>query len=229
MLADWQPTADQLADELAAMRGGWTSHFAWRTHEAFMMETFVLMFWGIWRAGGLMLMGMALFKLGFFSAKKPLKAYAAVVAIGLSIGLPIVMYGVHQNEARQWNYDYSFFLGSQFNYWGSVFVAIAYTSIIMLLCQWKNSLAWLKQSLAATGRMALTNYLAQSVICTTIYYGHGLGWYAHHSRPQLLLVVFSVWVVQLIASPIWLNRYRYGPLEWLWRSLSYWRMQPMAR
>lgn len=81
--------------------------------------------------------------------------------------------------------------------------------------------------IAAAGRMAFTNYLATSLICTTLFYGYGLGWYGHLSRWQLYPVVFAVWALILLWSKPWLDRFRYGPFEWLWRSLARARLQPI--
>lgn len=81
--------------------------------------------------------------------------------------------------------------------------------------------------LAATGRMAFTNYLATSLICTTLFYGYGLGWYGHLSRWQLYPVVFGIWAAILIWSRLWLAHFRFGPFEWLWRSLARGSFQPI--
>ena len=76
---------------------------------------------------------------------------------------------------------------------------------------------------------ALSNYLLQTVICTTIFYGHGLGWYGSVDRLGQIGVVAGVWVLQLIASPLWLRRFRFGPAEWLLRTLTYGRRQAIQR
>ena len=120
------------------------------------------------------------------------------------------------------------FDAEQFNYWGSLGVSAAYVGLVMLFCQ-SGAAAWLKHALRSVGQMAFTNYLMQSVICTTIFYGHGLGHFGHFSRVEMLLTVIAVWIAQLIYSPLWLARFQYGPFEWLWRSLTYWKMQPMLR
>lgn len=88
---------------------------------------------------------------------------------------------------------------------------------------------WLPKHLAAAGRMAFTNYLATSLLCTTLFYGYGLGWYGHLSRWQLYPVVFGIWALILIGSSLWLARFRFGPFEWLWRSLARWRLQPLRK
>ena len=77
--------------------------------------------------------------------------------------------------------------------------------------------------------MAFSCYIMQSLVCTTIFYGYGFGLFGRLQRYQLYYVVIGVWVVQVIASPIWLRHFRFGPLEWLWRSLTYAEIQPMRR
>ena len=72
--------------------------------------------------------------------------------------------------------------------------------------------------------MALTNYLGQTLICTTLFYGHGLGLYGRVERWQQALMVAGIWAVQIIGSMLWLQRFQQGPLEWLWRCLTYWRI-----
>lgn len=83
--------------------------------------------------------------------------------------------------------------------------------------------------LAAVGQTAFTNYILTSVICTTIFENYGFGLYGRLQRWQLYAIVLGVWILQLAASPIWLRYYRFGPMEWLWRSLTYWKKQPMRR
>ena len=95
----------------------------------------------------------------------------------------------------------------------------------MLFCQW-GGLPFLRKGFAAVGRMALTNYVMQTVICNLIFLGFGLGLYGKLQRYELYYVVFGIWAVQLIASPIWLKHFRFGPLEWAWRSLTYRKLQP---
>ena len=84
----------------------------------------------------------------------------------------------------------------------------------------------LRRSLAAVGRMALTNYLLQTAICTTIFYGHGFGLFGHVSRLSQIGFVVAIWILQLVVSPIWLKHFRFGPVEWLWRTLTYRKLQP---
>ena len=83
--------------------------------------------------------------------------------------------------------------------------------------------------LRAVGRMAFTNYILQTLCCTTFFFGWGCGWFGLLSRAQLMLVFAAVSVVQLLFAVLWLRAFRFGPMEWLWRSLTYWRRQPLQR
>ena len=109
---------------------------------------------------------------------------------------------------------------------GAPALAFAYASTIALLAQRESWQRWLTP-LAAVGRMALTNYLLQSLICTTIFYSYGFALFGK-VRPALgLLLTFGVFTLQVPLSVWWLGRFRFGPIEWLWRSLTYWQRQPL--
>jgi uncharacterized protein len=88
---------------------------------------------------------------------------------------------------------------------------------------------WLKNRLAAVGKMALTNYVMHSVICMIVFTGVGFGLFGKLQRHELLYVVFSIWIFQLILSPIWLKYFYFGPLEWCWRYLSYLKKYPFKK
>jgi uncharacterized protein len=226
LLRTWQPSAEEIARVVAAYRGGWLLQMAQRVPAAFEMETLVFVVQTGWRAIGLMLVGMALFKWGVLSAERSTGFYVRLAVIGLGVGFPVVAFGIVRNFAAGWSLDYSFFLGSQFNYWGSVGVSLGYVAVLMLLAKSLRS-AGIICRLAAVGRMAFTNYLLQTVICTTVLYGHGFGLFGRVQRWQQAVIVVVVWVAQLGLSPVWLRRFRFGPAEWLWRTLTYLRAQPM--
>jgi uncharacterized protein len=172
-----------------------------------------------------MLIGMAFFKLGIFSAARSRRFYLTCIVLALAIGLPIIMYGVHRNFAADWVMSRIFF-GSIYNYWGSLFVGMGWVSVIMLACL-SDGLQRTKQALGSVGRMALTNYLLHTIICTTIFYGHGFGYFGEVSRVGQILIVFAIWAFQVPFSVWWLRYFRFGPFEWLWRTLSYMRIQPL--
>ena len=111
-------------------------------------------------------------------------------------------------------------IGTLYNYVGSLASAIAYIALVMLFVK-SQVFAGLKAALANVGKMALTNYIMQSVIATFVFYGFGLNYFAELSRAESLLVVLLVWLLQSLLSTMWLTQYRQGPLESLWRSLTY--------
>ena len=223
----WQPTPAMINAELAAYRGGWIDQQPVRSEGAFAFETLVLITWGVWRAGGLMLIGMALFKHGVFSARRSTRFYAALIAVAAAVGLPLQAYGILLDFARGWPV-WSFFVGVQFNYWPSIAVSLGYVGAVMLACR-TAALRPYTRPFAAVGQTALSNYLLQTVICTTIFYGHGLGWFGSVDRAGQAGVVAAVWVVQLLSSSLWLRRFRFGPAEWMWRSLTYGVRQPLRK
>jgi len=190
--------------------------------------TVVFFMYYLWRTVGMMLIGMALFKWGVLSAERSKRFYAVTVVVGFVVGLPLVWTGIGARFADGWSVPWSFFNGSQYNYWGSAFVALAYISIVMLIVK-SGVLARCVRTFAAAGRMAFTNYLMQTVICTTIFYGHGFGLFGSVPRSGQILIVFAVWIFQLWFSTFWLERFRFGPAEWLWRTLTYLRPQPMRK
>ena len=147
---------------------------------------------------------------------------------GSWIGLPTILWGVRRNIAAEWDVTYSFFLGSQFNYWGSVLVALGWVGLLGLICRSPQSAGWTRP-LAAMGQTALSNYLLQTVLCTTLFYGHGFGLFGRVERTTQIGIVVAIWILQLAISPIWLRRFRFGPAEWVWRTLTYVKLQPMRR
>lgn len=225
-LAEWQPSQAELAEEIEAYRGDWWEQMEKRVPQAWMLESMALVFFVMWKAGGLMLIGMALFKWGILTGEAPSRTYRRLMLAGFGIGFPLVLLGTWRNLEEGFAAEWSMFLGGLPNYWGSALVSIGYVCAICLLLRRSSATGW-PDRLAAVGRMAFTNYLLQTVICTTIFYGHGLGLFGRVERPGQVAVVLAVWAFQLVASPVWLRHFRFGPAEWLWRSLTYGRPQPM--
>jgi uncharacterized protein len=224
---NWRPPQEALDRELAAYRGSWLDQMEHRVPMAWEFHSFVIFIWGLWRAGGLMLVGMALFKLGVFSAERSRAFYLAMAAVGAGAGIPLILRGVANNHASGWDVRYSFFFGAQWNYWGSLLVSLAWVGLVVLV--FRSPLRWLAQPFAAVGRMAFTNYLLHTILATSIFYGHGLGLFGEVTRSGQIATVFSIWAFQLMASPLWLRFFRLGPFEWAWRSLTYGQAQPLRR
>jgi uncharacterized protein len=227
MRKGWLPGEEAVQEELDTFRGGWMDQMSMRVPFTFKMHTFIFGVFAIWRVSGLMLLGMALYKWGVITAQRSSKLYAGLMALGLAIGLPLVIVGVQQDLAHNFSLEYSKFLGHGFNYWGGILVSLGYVGLVMLICRGAGAGSALLRPLASVGRMAFTNYIMQTLICTTIFYGHGFGLIGHLERREQILVVLAIWIFQLIVSPIWLKYFHFGPLEWAWRSLSYGKRQPM--
>ncbi len=224
---EWRPTPEEVQQELNAYRGSWLDEMRFRVPSSFMMETLLFACWSSWRAGGLMLIGMALFKLGVLSASKPARLYGWFVGVGLSVGTLLTWLGVRHDFAHDWDLS-CLFVGMNFNYFGSLFTSFAWVGMIMLLCK---SQVWpaLLSRLAAVGQTAFTNYILQTLLCTTLFYGHGFGLFGKVQRIGQLSLVCAVWALQLLVSAWWLKYFRAGPLEWVWRSLTYGRRQPFRK
>lgn len=226
--ADMNPTSEKLSQEIATMRGSWLESFGQNAKQSLFMQTFLFGLMTLWRGLGAMLLGMGLMKLGVFAAARSMRFYGVLATLGYGIGLPIVWYGGGQLIANSFDMVYIYKVGWHFNYVGSLLVALGHVGAVMLIVK-AGALAWVRSRLAAVGRMPLTNYLSQSIICTFVFWGWGLGLYAKVPLAMMVLVVLGVWVLQLLWSPWWMARYRFGPAEWVWRSLTYWKRQPMAR
>tara|TARA_R110002072_G_scaffold170552_2_gene324190 strand:- start:124018 stop:125151 length:1134 start_codon:yes stop_codon:yes gene_type:complete len=227
IMPQWRPAAEQMTAELAAYRGGWASQLTARIPMTQEMQGLALMAWGFWRASGMMLLGMALYKTGVITGKADSQLYHRLLGLAMLFGVPVVIYGIYWNFNNEWELS-SMFLGSQFNYWGSVLISLGWMSALLLILK-HNILTGLTNRLAAVGRMAFTNYIMHTLLCGLIFYGHGLGLIGNVERAGQLLIVLGIWMLQLWLSPIWLSHFRFGPLEWLWRSLTYWRPQPMRQ
>lgn len=185
--------------------------------------------WNIYRyffdIFGMMMIGMALFKLGVLTLEARRRTYLAMMAGGYAVGLPLNLY-----EAN-WIMSHGF---TALAYHQAMitydFARLAMTTghlglLGLFLCS--GALPWLRRSMAAVGRMALTNYLMHSLVALVIFVL--LGYWGVLQRHQLYFIVFAVWAAQLLASPMWLRNYQFGPVEWLWRYLTYGKKPPFRR
>ncbi|MBT4768610.1 MAG: DUF418 domain-containing protein [Phycisphaerae bacterium] len=222
------PTPDMLVAEQLAWGGGWVDQSPTRIELAVMLESWAFLSWVMWRSAGLMLIGMACFRWGLFDVARHWRVHGGMLLVGFGVGLPLVWHGIGVHQASGWSGVESVFVDTLWNYWGSIGVAAGWIGLVLLFCR-INSAAIAHTALASVGRMALSNYLAQSVLCGVIFYGWGFGYYGHFGYAEQMVVVACIWAAQLVWSPLWLSLFRFGPMEWAWRSLSYWRAQPMRR
>ena len=223
--AEWTPTPASVALEVAEYRGGWSEQMAHRVPAALETQTVDFVTRLLWQMTGLMLMGMALFKLGVLSAIRSRAFYLRLGILGFGLGTLLISLGLWRSAVTGWDLLDYVLISQQLHYWGNLFVALGWTALVMLLCQ----RGWPMSAMANVGRMALTNYLLQSVICTTIFYGHGFGLFGYVDRAGQLAIVVGIWTFQLIASTVWLRYFAVGPVEWLTRWLVFRRRPSFLR
>ncbi len=226
--AAWKPGVDRVKEEIDLYTGPWLKQIEYRLKTRQWFLSYYFYAWGMWSFLGRMLLGMALFKWGILTAKAATKTYKKLLYFGLGIGLLTCIAGWLYNESIDWYFFKSQLTGGQFNEWGGPILALGIISAVMLICR-AGKLKRLTNGLAAVGRMALTNFLMHAVFCFFIFHYPGLALKGNISRSGQILIVFAIWIVQFYYSSWWLKHFRFGPAEWLWRSLTYWKRQPMRR
>lgn len=216
----FRPTVAQIQEFQSTYAGGWWQQMTARAPAALASQTLNFAGYMGWVSAGMMLVGMALFRLGVFEGRCPTRWYVMMIAAAVIIGLPMLLYGVYRNFSVNWDPRYSMYRGRMYSEFAAPFMALGWLSVVMLV--WRSGrLQGLTRRLAAVGRMSMTNYVMQSVICALIFHGHGLGLVNQVDRVGQLGITGVVWLFQLAVSPLWLRRFSFGPLEWLWRSLTY--------
>ena len=213
----WAPSPEEVAWEVSRYRGGWLAQMEHRVPTAYRYETSYLAVRGLWQMTGLMLIGMALQRLGVLTAARGRAFYGAMAATGFGIGVPVVLYGVSRSIASHWDLETFRTITSPLNYWGGLVMCLGWIGSVMLVVR----VGMTMRPLEAVGRLALTNYLLQSVVCTTIFYGHGLGLFGAVGRVGQAGIVVAVWALEIAFSVWWLKRFDFGPVEWAWRCLTY--------
>ncbi|MFC7072339.1 DUF418 domain-containing protein [Halovenus rubra] len=227
LASSFEPAQSALQAEIETYQSGWFAQMDHRLSTSITRQTESFIAYTFWRVAGAMVLGMALFKWGILTNKRSSQFYRRLLVGGGSIGLGLTLAGVAFIEMNDWGVSAIIFW-QQFNYWGSFFLAGGYIALIMLFCRrWPSGLV--TRGLAAVGRTAFSNYILQTVIATTIFYGHGLGLFGQVTRAEALGVVVCIWLVQLPLSVLWLRYFRFGPMEWLWRLLTYETIPPVRR
>jgi uncharacterized protein len=227
MNAEMGPSTPLYAQETALYLGSYASILGHRTGE---MAGDPLFFVGmfLWETMGLMLIGMALYKSRMLTGEWDMARYRKWAVVCFLIATPplvaLALYQMQSDYGAVSIFGASMALSIPFD----TLMTVGWTALIMLLIKSVASDA-VRTRLAATGRMAFTNYLVTSIIMTTIFYGYGLGLFGSVGRAALYLFCFGMWAAMLLWSKPWLDRFQYGPLEWLWRSLSRWQVQPMRK
>ena len=215
--------------DLQAVRGSYSEIYESRSNRAEEGETSGMFHFLVWDVLLFMFLGMAFFKMGILQGEAKTKVYAWMAIIGLVIGLPLSYLFVVNDVNHHFNW-FEIIKTKKFEFYElQRFVhSIGIFGLVMLMYK-SGWFKWLFTLMRPVGQMAFTNYLMQSLICGFFFYGIGLGYFGKLQIYELYYVVAAVWVLEIIWSHIWLKYFRFGPLEWLWRSLTYWKKQPMKR
>jgi uncharacterized protein len=225
MRGDFTPLHGQeLADKLALFHGPWLGIVDHQLDRWF--APFASIFFSGAETLGYMLFGMAALKSGFFRGEWTPSRYRKWAIIGFAVTIPayavMAWLLISHDFAPEW--QFAIWLGATTPFRPLMIVATA--ALIVILTRNGGALV---DRIAAAGRAAFTNYLGTSILMTTFFYGYGLGFYGTMSRVELWLVVVAMWALMLLWSKPWLDRFQYGPLEWLWRSLARMEVQPMRK
>lgn len=219
------PPDAAIADLVETHRGSWLEIARHRFETAAWSPFSSLAMFGF-ETLAYMLFGMAGFRSGMLTGAWDRRRYLRWMAIGFGVGIPVYAALAAMMIASDFSMSSTILGVLVLTVPVRPLMILGWASLIILLIHPGGALT---TRIAAAGRMAFTNYLATSLICTTLFYGYGLGWYGKLSRAEVYLVVLAIWALMLIWSKPWLERFAYGPLEWLWRSLARGNLQPMSR
>lgn len=226
-VSEMKATPAQLKDEMEARSKGYLSIVIHKAPLNEFMQTTFLYRLNFWDILAMMLLGMAFFKLGILKATRSTRFYILMAVIGYSIGVTVNYLECTHLISNHFSI-LSFHKSAMTYNLGRIPTTMGHIALIMLFIK-SGWLPLLQRALAAVGQMAFTNYITQSIICNFIFLGYGFAMFGKLQRHELYYIVFSIWIFQLIVSPIWLTYFRFGPLEWMWRSLTYWQRQPFRK
>ena len=220
----FSPTADDLRKEHDQFSG---SYFHLVEKRAAMVKTwhstpFYLTGWDMLT---MMLVGIAFLKTGVLGAERTAGFYWRMLIVSYTIGLPIGAYSAWMAwklgfEPLQTVFTFATYQAAR------IAMTLGHAALLLLLFK-SGALGGLTARLSAVGQTAFSNYIAHSLAYGFVFYGYGLNLFDKLQRYQLYYIVMGLWIFSLIASPIWLRHFRFRPLEWAWRSLTYWKRQPM--
>ncbi|MBB5064985.1 DUF418 domain-containing protein [Granulicella mallensis] len=225
-LAAWKPDAQAIESDLNLTRSGYVGAQMHHASDASTFQSVIYYTLGFGDVLGMMLIGMGLARNGFLSGRLPYKTYASVALAGFLISLPAAAMGAW--KACESGFDLITSDKWLFLPYELVRVPGALATAALLLMLVKSGF-WpsLMKRVAAVGQTALSNYIFTSILCQFVFVWGPYKLYERLEFYQLFYVVAAVWAVNLIWSSIWLRYFEFGPLEWVWRSLTYWKKQPM--
>jgi uncharacterized protein len=220
-----KPGPDRLGNRIRNMQGGYFTAFKEMAKDSYFFESEYHYRHNYLDILSMMLLGMALLKVRVFHAERSNRFYFLLIILGYGIGIPANLWEtsayIDQDFALITYYELlrTYDLGRAATMMGHV-------GTIMLFYK-SGILHFLRSALAATGRMALSNYIFQTILANIVFIGFSQ--YGKWQRYELYYLVLAIWVFQMIFSSIWLKYSRFGPLEWVWRSLSYQKIQALRK
>ena len=211
-------------EDIKSMRGSYVDQLKLRGKWGPKIQSLFYYRFGFTDVLGMMFIGMGLYRMGFLTGDLSFKTYGWVITVGFLLSIPIngiEAFGLIRDnfEESPWWILYQF---------GRLTGAVANIAVVVAVAK-AGLFPWLTRRIGAVGQMALSNYLFTSISCSLLFNGFGLGLYGKVEYYELYAVVLAVWTLNLTLSPIWLRYYQFGPMEWVWRSLTYWKRQPMRR
>ena len=218
--ADFLPPEAELEQELELRRGSYASAFRWNVGAMADVLLFILPVVMFWDALVMMLVGMALHKWGLFEAPGSCSRCVVMMLVGFGVGIGLNLWEVRAAYVHEFNPVHHFPYFQWSYHWARLAMALGYLGAVLLWCRFAAGRR-LRAGLADVGRMALTNYLGQSLLALLLFTGAGLALVGELQRWQLYPIVIAIWVVQYLFSRWWMDRYRFGPLEGVWRRLTY--------
>lgn len=223
--AEWRPDTKKLYKTIAEHQHGYLKAQLADAGDAVRGEALGEYFgFGDWL--GMMLLGMALYRYGFLSAQLPARTYAWCAVLGLGIAWPVIFLGCW----KAWKHGFDLIDTTRwmgFTYDLGRFAGAVGNAALLLFLIRKGALRWLLARIGNVGQMALSNYLLTSVSMKLVFVWGFWHWYGYVEYYKLYYAVAAMWITNLVFSTLWLRYFRFGPVEWCWRSLTYWKRQPM--
>lgn len=217
-----------MKDDIALQRSSYPQLFLAKLEITIEQHTAYMYTVNIYDIGGMMLLGMALLKLGILQGHRSRRFYAILMLAGFAIGIAMRLPGIMHELASDFvpeNVNAPNAVNSNFS---RLPIMLGYIGLFLFLYKLRI-FSLMFRALTAVGKMALTNYLMQTVICIFLFYGVGFGLIGELQHYQLGLLCIAIWIVLGLFSLVWLKYFRSGPLEWLWRCAIYLRWQAIRR
>ena len=218
----------EMEQSLKKMRGNYVELYEYQSERSLHIELFHTYF-VLWDVLIFMFLGMAFYKNGILLGNASSKVYWLMFIAGLGSGLILSWFRLQPMINYNFN-NYEITKNVKFEYYeiSRAFRSIGILGLIMLLYK-SGWFKWLFAMMRPVGQMAFTNYLMQSFLMGLFFYGIGFGMFGKLQRYEIYYVVVATWLLQIIWSHIWLRYFRFGPLEWCWRSLTYWKLHPFKK